>query len=72
MTTKTAKKDQRRTTMVPVTTMEELPLLDADEREELIASLQEAEARIVDGEGIDYDPKTFASKLRSHYHNRRA
>jgi hypothetical protein len=53
----------RRTTMVPVTTMEELPVLSDKERAELTTSLKEAEARIKAGKGIDYDPKTFKDRL---------
>src|SRR4051794_30916539 len=61
---KTATKDKRRrTTMVPVTTMEELPVLSDSERAELRASLEEAEARIRAGHGIDFDPKTFKARL---------
>ena len=71
MTAHAAKKNERRTTMAPVTTMEELPVLDADEREAMLASLEEAEARIAAGEGIDYDPKAFADDLRARYHRRR-
>ena len=65
---KTATKDKRRrTTMVPVTTMEELPVLSAKERAELRASLEQAEARIKAGQGIDYDPKTFKRRLTDIY-----
>jgi hypothetical protein len=59
MRNKTAKAEPRRTTMVPVTTMEEIPVLSDREREELLASLKDAEARLAAGEGIEYDPKTF-------------
>jgi hypothetical protein len=60
--TETARK-RRRTTMVPVTTLEEVPVLDDDERAELLASLKEAEADIQAGKGIEYDPKTFRERL---------
>jgi len=64
MTNRTATKDKRRrTTMVPVTTMEELPVLSDKERAELRASLEQAEGRIKAGQGIDYDPKTFKQGL---------
>lgn len=64
MTTKAATKDKRRrTTMVPVTTMEEIPVLDDKERAELVRSLKEAEARVQAGEAIDYDPKIFKQRL---------
>jgi hypothetical protein len=64
MTTKAALKDKRRrTTMVPVTTMEEIPVLDDTERADLIRSLKEAESRVRAGKAIDYDPKTFKKRL---------
>ena len=64
MTNKTVAKDKRRrTTMVPVTTMEELPVLSDKERAELRTSLEQAEGRIKAGQGIDYDPKTFKQRL---------
>jgi hypothetical protein len=53
----------RRTTMVPVTTMEEIPVLSDKERAELTTSLKEAEARVKGGKAIDYDPKTFKDRL---------
>ena len=66
MTNKTATnnpKNKRRTTMVPVTTMEEIPVLSDKERSELTASLKAAEARVKAGKGIDYDPKNFKDRL---------
>jgi hypothetical protein len=64
MSSKAAAKDKRRrTTMVPVTTMEEIPVLSARERAELLASLEAAEARVKAGKAIDYDPKTFKDRL---------
>src|SRR4051794_19831733 len=54
-----AKDKRRRTTMVPVTTMEELPMLFEKERAELRGSLDQAEGRIK----VDYDPKTFKQRL---------
>jgi hypothetical protein len=61
------KANQHRTTMVPVTTMEEIPVLSEKEREELIASLKRAEARIDAGEAVDYDRKTFLARLVAIY-----
>lgn len=55
--------------MVPVTTMEEVPVLTEEERAELMAALKEAEARIKAGEGIEYDPKTFKERLLRIYRN---
>jgi hypothetical protein len=62
MTSKTVAK-RRRTTMVPVTTMEEIPVLSEKERTELTASLKKAAARVKAGKGIDYDPKIFKDRL---------
>ena len=64
MIDKTATTDKRRrTTIVPVTTMEEIPVLSEQERAELLTSLQEAEARATAGEASDYDPATFKDRL---------
>jgi len=62
MTTKTEPKS-RRTTMVPVTTMEEVPVLTPEERAALITSLEEAEARVKAGHSIEHDPATFKDRL---------
>jgi len=68
MTNKTATKDKRRrTTSVPVTTMEEISVLSESERAELITSLKEAEARIKAGQAVDYDPKIFKKRLLDIY-----
>ena len=61
-----ARKD-RRTTMVPVTTMEEVPILSSEERAELIAALQESEADIKAGRGKTYDSKTLTERLMRIY-----
>ncbi|WP_178134069.1 hypothetical protein [Vineibacter terrae] len=53
--------------MAPVTTMEEIPVLSERERAALLASLKKAEARIIAGKGIDYDPKTFRDRLINIY-----
>lgn len=64
MASKTATSDKRRrTTMVPVTTMEEIPVLSDKERAELTTSLKEAEVHVKAGKAIDYDPKTFKDRL---------
>jgi len=63
MNTKTAPRGKRRTTMVPVTTMEGIPVLSDAERDELLHSLKEAEARAKAGQTTDYDPKTFKDRL---------
>ena len=61
--TKPAKSKRRRTTQVPVTTMEEIPIPSARERAELLDSLEKAQARIRGGKGVDYDPNTFKGRL---------
>lgn len=66
MASKTADK-RRRTTSVPVTTMEEIPVLSEKERADLLASLKEAEVRVKAGEAIDYEPKTFKKRLLDIY-----
>jgi hypothetical protein len=64
MTTKTdTKHGRRRTTSIPVTTMEEIPVLSEKERADLQQSLKDAEARIKAGQGVDYDHKTFKARL---------
>ena len=63
MNTKTATRGKRRTTMVPVTTMEEIPVLSDAERDELLQSLKDAEARAKARQTTDYDPKTFKDRL---------
>ena len=62
MTTKTGRKF-RRTTMVPVTTMEEVPVLTPEERAALITSLEAAEARVKAGPFVEYDPTTLKDRL---------
>ena len=68
MTTKAAARYKgRRTTTVPVTTMEEIPVLSDRERADLLKSLKAAEARARAGNGADYDPKTFKKRLLQIY-----
>jgi hypothetical protein len=65
MSSKLDAKNRRRTTMVPITTMEEIPVLSDGEREALLASLKQAEARVRAGQAIDYDARTFKERLIS-------
>ena len=67
MTKSVTKRKRQRTTMVPVTTMEEIPVLSDREREALLASLKEAEAQIKAGKGIEYSSKKFKSRFLSIY-----
>jgi hypothetical protein len=53
----------RRTTMVPVTTMEEVPLLSPEERAALVSSLEEADARVKAGQAIEYNPAALKDRL---------
>ena len=63
MTKPATKEKRRRTTMVPVTTMEEVPVLSEQERADLLKSLKDAEVRVKAGKAADYDPKTFKKRL---------
>lgn len=63
MSRTTAKAHRRRTTSVPVTTMQEVPVLSEKERTELLTSLKRAESQIKAGQATDYDPKTFKKRL---------
>jgi hypothetical protein len=63
MNSKTATGDESRRTAAPVATMEEMPVLSEQEREELLTSLKEAEARAEAGQAADYDPATFKDRL---------
>jgi hypothetical protein len=67
MMSQTAGKKPWRTAMMPVTTLEEVPILDDEERAEMLASLKEAEARIAAGEYVEYDPATFKDHLLAIY-----
>ena len=49
--------------MVPVTNMEEVPLLSQKERAALISSLEEADARIRAGQGSEYGPAVLNDRL---------
>jgi len=49
--------------MVPVTTMEEIPVLSERERAELLASLKKAEAQIKAGNYIEYDPSKLKDRM---------
>lgn len=58
-----SERNSRRTTMVPVTTMEEVPVLTPEERAALITSLEEAEGRVKAGQFVEYDPATLKNRL---------
>ena len=68
MKTKSASKQRSNsTTRVPITTMEEIPILGDREQAELLASLKKAEKDIKAGKGIDFSPKKFKERLISIY-----
>jgi hypothetical protein len=66
-----SKAKRRPTTMVPVTTLEEIPVLSDSERAELSTSLKEAEQRIKAGKGIDFEPTKFRRRLLGIYRDRK-
>ena len=49
--------------MVPVTTMEEIPVLTEQERAQLLAELKDSEERIKAGDYIEFDPKEFKDRM---------
>lgn len=59
----TVDKKGRRIAMVPVTTMEELPIPSDEDRADMIASLKAAEARIAAGQYVKHDPDKFVDRL---------
>ena len=68
MTAKAVRKQsRRRTTVVPVTTMEEMPVLTADERAEFLKSLEDAQASIRAGQGVEYEPEKLKTWLYTAY-----
>ena len=72
MASKTDTEDNsRRTTSVPVTTMEDVPVLSEYERADLVASLNDAEARVKAGKAVDYDSKTVRKRLIGIYQQRK-
>jgi hypothetical protein len=66
-----ARTKHHRTEMVPVTTMEEVPVLDALERAELLESLERASAEVKAGAATEYDPKSFKDRLLRIYRDRK-
>ena len=65
--TKPTKPKRRRTTQVPVTTMEEIPILSARERAELLDSLEKAQARVRAGKAVDCDLDALKNRLIAIY-----
>jgi hypothetical protein len=52
-----------KTTFVPVTTMEEVPVLSGSERAEILLSLRTAEAEIAAGKFVPHDAEAFVSDM---------
>ena len=61
----TAADSRKRTTRIPVTTMEEVPVLSDSERTELVASLEKAKAEVAEGDCVEHDSSTFVDHLMS-------
>jgi hypothetical protein len=59
----TEARDKRRVTTVPVTTMEDVPVLSERERAELRAALEQARAQVDAGQAVDHDSQTFKDHL---------
>lgn len=60
----TAAADSRpRTTRIPVTTMEEAPILSQAERTDLVASLEKAKDEIAAGDSVEHESSTFVDCL---------
>lgn len=57
----------RRTTAVPVTTMEALPVLSEEERDALVRELQQSQAQVDAGQAVDHDPATLKQRLLAIY-----
>lgn len=61
--------NSRRTTSVPITTMEDIPVLSERERADLTAALKEAEADIKAGKGTAYESNVFKKRLLDIFRN---
>ena len=61
--TQTKPKREPETTFVPVVRMEEVPVLNDEEREELIASLKDAESDIAAGRAKTFDRTSFITRF---------
>jgi hypothetical protein len=57
--------DRPVTTMVPVTTMEEMPLLSEADRQAMVESLEKAEADISAGEANPHNSQTFVAEMQA-------
>ena len=72
MSNTTAKATPRKTTLMPVTTMEEVPVYTKTERAEMLASLKEAEADIAAGRFIELNADEIEPWLKEKLRKARA
>lgn len=61
----TTERRPAKTTWIPVTTMEEMPLLDEEKLAELVGSLEEGEAEIAAGNFTVLEPRMFVDEMRA-------
>lgn len=61
------KETRRRFNIMPVTTMEEVPVLSTAERADFLASLREAEADLAAGNFMEHSAGSFRGWLMSLY-----
>ena len=54
---------KRKTTVVPVVTMEEVPVLSERERADLVASLKQSEADVAAGKGKPFNREDFKKRF---------
>jgi hypothetical protein len=54
---------KRETMIVPVVTMEEVPVLSEQERADLVGSLKQAEAEVAAGRARPFDRKEFRKRF---------
>ena len=62
---KTTLEKRPNTAFIPVTVMEEVPVLSASERDELLASLRKAEGEIATGQFVEHDPNLLLKSMTS-------
>ncbi len=70
MTKVAAKSTERKMEYVEITQAEEMPVLSAEEKAELLQSLKDAQARIAKGEYVAFKPGEFSrwvdERMREH------
>ena len=58
------------TTLVAVTTMEEVPVISAEEHAELVACLRDAETEVIEGRGATYDSDEMRRRFMRGFESR--